>query len=47
MNANTATPAKTHDGKVVSVEGDKLTTTCSQGKTHCHTIAMPQISYSR
>jgi hypothetical protein len=38
MNANTAT-LKTHDGKVVSVEGDKLTTTCSDGKTHCHTIA--------
>ena len=30
---------KTHDGKVVSVTGDKLTTTCSQGKEHCHTVA--------
>ena len=39
MSTNTATPAKTHDGKVVSVAGDKLTTTCSEGKTHCHTIA--------
>jgi hypothetical protein len=31
--------AKTHDGKVVSVAGDKLTTTCSEGKQHCHTMA--------
>ena len=31
--------AKTHDGKVVGVTGDKLTTTCSQGKEHCHTMA--------
>jgi hypothetical protein len=30
---------KMHDGKVVSVVGDKLTTTCSEGKQHCHTIA--------
>jgi hypothetical protein len=30
---------KTHDGKVVSVVGDKLTTTCSEGKQHCHTMA--------
>lgn len=28
-----------HDGKVVSVVGNKLTTTCSQGKEHCHTMA--------
>ncbi len=35
----TETTAKTHDGTVVSVTGDKLTTTCSQGKQHCHTIA--------
>jgi hypothetical protein len=35
----TGTPAKTHDGKVVNVTGDKLTTTCSEGKQHCHTIA--------
>jgi hypothetical protein len=33
------TSAKTHDGKVVSVSGDKLTTTCSEGKQHCHTVA--------
>lgn len=39
MNANKATPAKAHDGKVGGVKGDKLTTTCSDGKTHCHTIA--------
>lgn len=31
--------AKTHDGKVVSVAGDQLTTTCSEGKQHCHTMA--------
>ena len=30
---------KPHDGKVVSVNGDKLTTTCNEGKQHCHTIA--------
>ena len=29
----------THDGKVVSVADDKLTTTCAQGKQHCHTMA--------
>jgi hypothetical protein len=32
-------PVKKHDGKVVSVVGDKLTTTCSDGKQHCHTVA--------
>jgi hypothetical protein len=31
--------AKKHEGKVVSVVGDKLTTTCSEGKTHSHTMA--------
>jgi hypothetical protein len=32
--------ANTHDDKVVSVAGDKLTTTCSvSGKDHCHTVA--------
>ncbi len=35
----TTKSATTHDGKVVSVAGDKLTTTCSQGKEHCHTMA--------
>jgi hypothetical protein len=30
---------KMHDGKVVSVIGDQLTTTCSEGKQHCHTMA--------
>jgi hypothetical protein len=30
---------KTYDGKVVGVVGDKLTTTCSEGNQHCHTIA--------
>jgi hypothetical protein len=33
------TSATTHDGKVVSVVGDKLTTTCAAGKAHCHTMA--------
>ncbi len=32
-------PIKPHDGTVVGVAGDKLTTTCSQGKQHCHTVA--------
>jgi predicted ribosome-associated RNA-binding protein Tma20 len=31
--------ANTHDGKVVSVSGDKLTTTCGDGKQHSHTVA--------
>lgn len=35
----TETCSKAHDGKVVSVVGDKLTTTCAQGHEHCHTIA--------
>lgn len=35
----TKAPAETHDGKVVGVAGDKLTTTCSQGNEHCHTMA--------
>lgn len=35
----TEAPAKTHEGKVVGVTGDKLTTTCSEGKQHCHTMA--------
>ena len=35
----TKAPTETHDGKVVSVAGEKLTTTCSQGKEHCHTMA--------
>lgn len=33
------TSAKTHHGKVVSVAGDKLTTTCNEGKQHSHTMA--------
>lgn len=32
-------PAKTHEGKVVGMTGDKLTTTCDSGKQHCHTVA--------
>lgn len=31
--------SESHDGKVVSVSGDKLTTTCSKGDQHCHTVA--------
>jgi hypothetical protein len=38
-NIMTEQSMKKHDGKVVSVAGDKLTTTCSEGKTHCHTVA--------
>ena len=30
---------KQHEGKVVSVVGDKLTTTCNEGHQHCHTMA--------
>ncbi|MFN0136123.1 MAG: hypothetical protein ACKVS9_08415 [Phycisphaerae bacterium] len=33
------TTQKLHEGKVVSVEGDKLTTTCDDGKQCCHTVA--------
>jgi hypothetical protein len=36
---NSATPSATHDGKVVSVAGDKLMTTCGEGKQHSHTMA--------
>jgi hypothetical protein len=28
-----------HEGKIVSVSGDTLKTTCSQGKEHEHTVA--------
>ena len=35
----TKTSTETHDGKVVSMVGDKLTTTCGAGKQHCHTMA--------
>ena len=35
----TETASNKHEGKVVSMSGEKLTTTCSQGKEHCHTIA--------
>ena len=31
--------AKTHDHNVVSVAGDKLTSTCIQGKEHHYTVA--------
>jgi len=32
-------PANAHEGLVVSVDGDKLTTMGSEGKQHCHTVA--------
>ena len=32
-------PTKPHEGKVVSMVGDKLTTSCAEGKQHCHTMA--------
>ena len=35
----TSTATKPHEGTVVGVAGDKLTTTCSEGKKHCHTVA--------
>jgi hypothetical protein len=35
----TVISTKTHNGKVVNVIGDKLTTMCSEGKQHCHTRA--------
>jgi hypothetical protein len=35
----TETPVKAHEGKVVSVAGDKLNTTCAEGKSHSHTMA--------
>ncbi len=31
--------SSTHDGTVIGVQGDKLTTMCAQGKEHCHTMA--------
>ena len=33
------TCAHSHEGKVVSMIGDKLTTTCSEGKQHNYTVA--------
>jgi hypothetical protein len=35
----TESASKTHDGKVVSVTADEITTTCNEGKQHCHTMA--------
>ena len=35
----TKTSQATHEGTVVSVAGDKLTTTCGEGRQHCHTVA--------
>jgi hypothetical protein len=35
----TNSSTKPHDGTVVGVAGDKLTTTCGEGKQHCHTMA--------
>ncbi|CAN5615136.1 hypothetical protein BH11PLA2_BH11PLA2_51550 [soil metagenome] len=35
----TTTPTNVHEGKVDSVAGDTLNTTCSEGNKHCHTVA--------
>jgi hypothetical protein len=35
----TETHANPHEGKVVSMHGDKLTMTCAEGKQHCYTMA--------
>jgi hypothetical protein len=35
----TETHAKPHEGTVVSMVGDKLSMTCSEGKHHCYTVA--------
>ena len=31
--------ANTHDGKVVSISGSKLVSSCKDGKEHSHTVA--------
>ena len=31
--------ANTHEGKVTSVAGNKLNSTCHEGKSHSHTVA--------
>ena len=35
----TDSPSQVHEGKVVSMTGDKLTTTCDAGNHHSHTVA--------
>jgi hypothetical protein len=35
----TKASADIHDGKIISMTDDKLTTTCGAGKQHCHTVA--------
>jgi hypothetical protein len=35
----TQAPSAVHDGKIISMTDDKLTTTCGAGKQHCHTVA--------
>ena len=35
----TNTNAPTHEGRVLGVDGDRLTTTCIQGKEHNFTLA--------
>jgi hypothetical protein len=35
----TTTSANTHEGTVVGLTGDKLTTTCCKGHEHSHTMA--------
>ena len=38
-SAMPAACANTHEGKVTSVEGNKLHSTCHEGKSHSHTVA--------
>ena len=33
------TPQTMHNGTVVSIDGNKLTTTCGEGKQHVHNLA--------
>jgi hypothetical protein len=34
-----AAPANTHDGKLVSIKGDKMVMSSHEGKDHSHTVA--------
>ncbi len=35
----TKAPSDIHDGKIIGMTDDKLTTTCGAGKQHCYTVA--------
>jgi hypothetical protein len=39
VSTKTATSPNMHDGKIVSVLGNKLVSTCHEGKQHSHTVA--------